>query len=101
MRAANTRPVRLPEDIAMRVLYDNPASVAVRDRSALRPGYLALNPNGVVPTLVDDGTVIVESRVIVEYLDDRMPEPPLRPSGARGRSRRDCVPHDLEDPRDG
>ena len=45
-----------------------------------RPDYLALNPNGVVPTLVDDGTVIIESTVINEYLDDRFPEPPLRPA---------------------
>ncbi len=43
------------------------------------PDYLALNPKGVVPTLVDDGTVIVESTVINEYLDDRFPEPRLRP----------------------
>ncbi|MDH3240224.1 MAG: glutathione S-transferase family protein [Alphaproteobacteria bacterium] len=43
------------------------------------PDYLALNPKGVVPTLVDDGTVIVESTVINEYLDDRFPEPALRP----------------------
>lgn len=33
------------------------------------PGYLRLNPNGVVPTLVHDGRVILESSVISEYLD--------------------------------
>lgn len=41
--------------------------------------YLKLNPNAVVPTLVDDGTVIIESTVISEYLDDAYPEPLLRP----------------------
>ena len=40
--------------------------------------YLALNPNAVVPTLVDDGRVIVESTVICEYLDDVFPDPPLK-----------------------
>jgi len=46
----------------------------------LRPDYLKLNPNGVVPTLVDDGAVIIDSAVIMEYLDERHPEPaPLRP----------------------
>ncbi|MCZ6624729.1 MAG: glutathione S-transferase family protein [Deltaproteobacteria bacterium] len=43
------------------------------------PAYLKLNPNGVVPTLVHDGRPIVESTVIIEYLEDAFPEPPLRP----------------------
>ena len=34
------------------------------------PEYLALNPNGLVPTLVHDGAVIIESTVINEYLED-------------------------------
>ena len=41
--------------------------------------YLRLNPKGVVPTLVEDGKVVRESTVIMEYLEDRYPEPPLRP----------------------
>jgi len=43
------------------------------------PDYLKLNPNGLVPTLVHDGTPIIESTVINEYLDDVFPEVPLRP----------------------
>lgn len=39
----------------------------------LKPEYLALNPNGVVPTLVHDGNVVIDSSVIVEYLDEVMP----------------------------
>jgi glutathione S-transferase len=46
------------------------------------PEYLALNPNGVVPTLVHDGNVLTESTVINEYLDEAFPEPPLRLAGA-------------------
>ena len=41
----------------------------------LRPEYLAINPNGVVPTLVDDGAPIVDSSVILEYLDEVFPAP--------------------------
>ena len=50
--------------------------------------YLKLNPNAVVPTLVDSGRVIIESTVINEYLDDAYPEPRLRPAdaGQRGRA---------------
>lgn len=43
------------------------------------PGYLNLNPNGVVPTLVHDGRPIVESSLILYYIDDVFPEPPLMP----------------------
>jgi len=46
----------------------------------LTDGYLALNPNGVVPTLLHDGVVIVDSSVINEYLEDVFPESPLRPA---------------------
>jgi glutathione S-transferase len=42
--------------------------------------YLALNPKGVVPTLIHDDSVFRESTVINEYLDDAFPEPELRPS---------------------
>jgi len=45
-----------------------------------RPEYLQLNPNGVVPTLVHDGRVIIESTLIIEYLDETFPDPPLMPS---------------------
>jgi glutathione S-transferase len=44
------------------------------------PSYLKLNPNAVVPTLVHDGRVIVESTVIIGYLDEAFPSPPLMPA---------------------
>jgi glutathione S-transferase len=46
----------------------------------LEDDYLALNPNGVVPTLVDRGTPVVDSSVICEYLDDAYPTVPLGPA---------------------
>lgn len=49
------------------------------------PGYLKLNPNGVVPTLVHDGTPIIESSLILYYIDDIFPEPPLMPAAPRQR----------------
>lgn len=43
------------------------------------PDYLKLNPNGVVPTLVDGNLVVVESSVILEYVDDLSGEIQLMP----------------------
>jgi glutathione S-transferase len=50
------------------------------------PDYLKLNPKAVVPTLVHDGRVLVESTVINEYLDEVFPEPPLKPGDPRARA---------------
>ena len=52
-----------------------------------KPEYLKLNPNAVVPTLVDNGRVIIESTVINEYLDDAYPEVALRPAEQVARAR--------------
>lgn len=57
--------------------------IDLRKNEHLTPEYLQLNPNGVVPTLVHDGDAIVESSVILEYLDDVFPGQPLRPETAK------------------
>ena len=43
------------------------------------PGYLALNPNGLIPVLVDDGLVLYETAAICLHLADRHPEAGLSP----------------------
>jgi len=48
--------------------------------------YVALNPNAVVPTLVDDGHVLTQSLAICEYLEETHPEPPLLPAHAADRA---------------
>lgn len=58
-----------------------------RDNDHLSDWYLKLNPNGVVPTLVHDGVPIIESSVIVQYLDEAFPEHPLTPPDPVGRAR--------------
>ena len=52
-----------------------------------QPEYLKLNANALVPTLVDNGTVIIESTVINEYLDDTYPQAALKPMDGAGRAR--------------
>jgi glutathione S-transferase len=52
-----------------------------------KPEYLALNPNGKVPTLVDGDVVVWESMAIMTYLADKTPGQALYPTDAAGRTR--------------
>src|ERR1700743_1048460 len=52
------------------------------------PEYLALNPQGFVPTLCnDDGAVLTQSLAIIEWLDETHPVPPLLPKDPLRRAR--------------
>jgi glutathione S-transferase len=51
------------------------------------PGYLKINPNGVVPTFVHDGRVIIESSLILYYIDETFADPPLMPKAPELRHR--------------
>jgi glutathione S-transferase len=51
------------------------------------PDYLKLNPLGVVPTLVHGDLVVVESSVILEYLDELVAQNPLMPRDIAGRTK--------------
>src|SRR5215469_12289029 len=52
-----------------------------------QPWYRKLNRRAVVPTLIDGDKVIPESNVILEYLDETFPDPPLAPRDPFGRAR--------------
>jgi len=49
------------------------------------PDYVKLNPNHVVPTIVDGGHAFIESTLINEYLDEAYADVPMRPADAAGR----------------
>lgn len=51
------------------------------------PDYLALNPQGLVPTLEIDQQIFTQSLAILEYLDETHPSPALLPQDALGRAR--------------
>src|SRR6478736_3513799 len=52
------------------------------------PAYLAINPQGLVPTLEDDaGTVLTQSLAIIEWLDETHPSPPLLPGDPLRRAK--------------
>jgi glutathione S-transferase len=53
----------------------------------LTPAYLAINPDGVVPTLVHDGKVVHESSIINEYINEAFEGPELTPSDPYARAR--------------
>ena len=58
---------------------DHPVDISPAGMEHATEEYQSINPNGVVPTLVDDGRVIIESIDIIAYLDERFPEPSLLP----------------------
>jgi maleylpyruvate isomerase len=51
------------------------------------PAYLAINPQGLVPTLQDGGVTITQSLAIIEWLDEIHPEPPLLPKDPLRRAK--------------
>jgi maleylpyruvate isomerase len=52
------------------------------------PAYLAINPQGLVPTLQDDrGVILTQSLAIIEWLDETHPEPPLLPADPQQRAK--------------
>ena len=54
----------------------------------LRPEYRAINPQARVPSLVlDDGTVLIQSPAILEYLEEIHPHPPFLPRDAKARAK--------------
>ena len=67
--------------------YESVPKHLLRDGGEQRkPDYLALNPQGLVPALADDGFVIPQSLAICEYLEEIHPEPRLLPGSARDRA---------------
>ena len=59
----------------------------IRPGSAINEDFLVLNPSQSLPTLADREGVITGARVIVEYLDERYPHPPLMPLSPAARAR--------------
>jgi maleylacetoacetate isomerase len=61
--------------------------VDLRPGAHRQPGYLACNPQGLVPALEDGGAVIAQSLAIIEYLEETRPPPPLLPRSPLERAR--------------
>jgi glutathione S-transferase len=63
------------------------APIDLRAHEQKTPEYLKLNPYGKVPVLTDDATVLYESLIINEYLDEKYPNPPLMPKDPAKRAK--------------
>lgn len=61
--------------------------VDLRTEQHLKPEFKALNPQGLVPALVDGGKVLIQSPAIIEWLEERHPEPALLPATPEARAR--------------
>lgn len=68
--------------------YEN-IPVDLKAKEQKKPEFLKLNPYGKVPVIIDGATVLYESLIINEYLEDKYPEPALLPkdSGKRAKIR--------------
>jgi len=62
-------------------------TIHLRKGEQRAPGYLTINPQGLLPTLVADGQRLTQSLAILEYLEERYPEPALLPGEPLGRAR--------------
>ena len=61
--------------------------IDLRSEQHLGAEYKALNPQGLVPALVDDGRVLIQTPAIIEWLEERYPAPALLPSDLDARAR--------------
>lgn len=71
--------------------------VNVHKHQNLTDGYIEMNRDGMVPTLLHNGMVLVESSVIMRYLDRCFSEPPLTPSDPLESMRMDLLMKDLDE----
>ena len=62
-------------------------SLGIREGEHRLPSFRALNPQGLIPALEDEGTILSQSLAIIEYLEERYPHPPLLPSSPVDRAR--------------
>ena len=64
----------------------NDQFVDLRAQKNLTEEYFAIHPQGLVPALVDDGVIVYESADILEYLENKFPEPSLIPEDPEDRA---------------
>ena len=77
---------RLRIALAWKGLEYTPHYVSLPKMEHRQDSYMAMNPQGLVPALVDDGNVYTQSLAIMDYLDEAYPEPPFLPKALPDRA---------------
>jgi len=72
--------------LALKGLAHDPSYVSLVKGEHAKPEYRAINTQGLVPALIDEGRLFAQSLAIMEYLDERYPEPPLLPGNLADRA---------------
>lgn len=78
------------------VLAEKNISMDIVEVASLPDNLVKLNPYRTLPTLVDRDLVLYDSRVIIEYLDERFPHPPLMPVDPVSRAQARLALHRIE-----
>jgi maleylpyruvate isomerase len=73
--------------LALKGLAHEQVPVELRQGEQRRPEYRAVNPQGLVPALVDGEQLLTQSLAIIEYLEETHPQPALLPQGPASRAR--------------
>lgn len=79
-------PYRMRIALNLKGIAYEPEYVSLPKSEHREAGYAAVNPQRLLPALVDGDTVLVQSLAIMEYLDETHPEPALLPEGAAARA---------------
>jgi maleylacetoacetate isomerase/maleylpyruvate isomerase len=72
--------------LALKGLEWEPRYVSLPGMEHRAAGYFDVNPQGLVPTLVEDDITLAQSLAILEYLEERYPDPPLLPGDITARA---------------
>ena len=73
--------------LALKGLSVEMASIHLMKGEQHSAEYSRINPQNLVPVLEDEGTLLYQSLAIMQYLEERYPDPPLLPADALGRAR--------------
>ncbi|MCA1453570.1 maleylacetoacetate isomerase [Bradyrhizobium sp. BRP22] len=76
---------RLRIALACKRLDYEPRYVSLPKMEHRAPSYREINPQGLVPLLVEGGRSLIQSMAVIEYLDEVYPDPPLMPKDPLGR----------------
>lgn len=86
-RSSSAYRVRIALNLKLIPFRQEPVHLVREGGEQNLPGYRAVNPLGLVPALVHQDQVIVQSMAICEYLEETFPEHPLLPTNPASRSR--------------